>query len=107
MDTEMPGIGGIEATRRITAAHPNVALVMLTVYGKDEFVFAALRTGARGYLRNGARQEDVIRIIGGIPRATPCSDPTPPLACCGPSPTQARRPVPFRSSPTGNAKSSA
>jgi DNA-binding NarL/FixJ family response regulator len=66
MDIEMPGIGGIEATRRITAAHPNVALVMLTMYGEDEFVFAALRAGARGYLLKGAKQEDVIRIIGGI-----------------------------------------
>ncbi len=39
---------------------------MLTMYGEDEFVFAALRAGARGYLLKGAKQEDVIRIIGGI-----------------------------------------
>ncbi len=36
---------------------------MLTMYGEDEFVFAALRAGARGYLLKGAKQEDVIRII--------------------------------------------
>jgi DNA-binding NarL/FixJ family response regulator len=66
MDIEMPGIGGIEATRRIAAAHPGVAVMMLTMYGEDELVFAARRAGARGYLLKGAKQEDVIRIIGGI-----------------------------------------
>jgi DNA-binding NarL/FixJ family response regulator len=48
MDVEMPGIGGVEATRRITTAHPGIAVVMLTMYGEDEFVFAALRAGAHG-----------------------------------------------------------
>ncbi|OHV37547.1 DNA-binding response regulator [Pseudofrankia sp. EUN1h] len=63
MDIEMPGIGGVEATRRIAAAHPSVAVVMLTMYGEDEFVFAALRAGARGYLLKGAQQEDVVRTV--------------------------------------------
>jgi DNA-binding NarL/FixJ family response regulator len=68
MDVEMPGIGGVEATRRITAAHPDVAVVMLTMYGEDEFVFAALRAGAHGYLLKGAQQEDVVRTIGAVAR---------------------------------------
>ncbi|OHV54303.1 DNA-binding response regulator [Pseudofrankia sp. BMG5.36] len=63
MDVEMPGIGGVEATRRIAAAYPSVAVVMLTMYGEDEFVFAALRAGARGYLLKGAQQEDVVRTV--------------------------------------------
>jgi len=63
MDVEMPGIGGVEATRRISAAYPSVAVVMLTMYGEDEFVFAALRAGARGYLLKGAQQEDVVRTV--------------------------------------------
>ncbi|MCW2941100.1 MAG: two component transcriptional regulator, LuxR family [Actinomycetia bacterium] len=68
MDVEMPGIGGIEATRRITAAHPGIAVVMLTMYGEDEFVFAALRAGAYGYLLKGAEQADVVRTIGAVAR---------------------------------------
>ncbi|KAB2381612.1 response regulator [Actinomadura montaniterrae] len=68
MDVEMPGIGGVEATRRITAAQPGVAVVMLTMYGEDEFVFAALRAGARGYLLKGAEQEDVVRTVGAAAR---------------------------------------
>jgi DNA-binding NarL/FixJ family response regulator len=68
MDIEMPGIGGVEATRRITAAQPGVAVVMLTMYGEEEFVFAALRAGAQGYLLKGSQQEDVVRTIGAVAR---------------------------------------
>jgi DNA-binding NarL/FixJ family response regulator len=68
MDIEMPGIGGVEATRQITAAHPGVAVVMLTMYGEDEFVFAALRAGAHGYLLKGAEQADVVRTISAVAR---------------------------------------
>jgi len=41
---------------------------MLTMYGEDEFVFAALRAGAHGYLLKGAEQEDVVRTIGAVAR---------------------------------------
>lgn len=68
MDVDMPGIGGVEATRRIRATHPGVAILMLTMYGEDQFVFAALRAGARGYLLKGAQQDDVIRTIGAVAR---------------------------------------
>lgn len=66
MDIDMPGIGGIEATRRLTSAHGNFVVLVLTMYGEDEFVFAALRAGARGYLVKGAQQEDVLRTIRGV-----------------------------------------
>lgn len=50
MDYMMPGIGGVEATRRIVAEAPDAAISMLTVSETDENVFAAVRAGARGYL---------------------------------------------------------
>lgn len=68
MDIEMPGIGGIEATRRIAASYPHAAVVMLTMYHDEEYLFAALRAGARGYLLKGARQDDVARVISGVAR---------------------------------------
>ena len=67
MDIDMPGIGGIEATRRLVADCGCVVLV-LTMYGEDEFVFAALQAGARGYLMKGAQQEDVLRTIRAVSR---------------------------------------
>ena len=67
MDIEMPGIGGIEATRRLLA-HANCVVLVLTMYGEDEFVFAALQAGARGYLVKGAQQEDVLRTIRAVAR---------------------------------------
>lgn len=49
MDLRMPGVNGIEATRRIVAGNPSVAVLVLTMLDDDESVFAALRAGARGY----------------------------------------------------------
>lgn len=68
MDVAMPGLGGIEATRRICARIPNSRVIMLTMYGEDEFLFSALRAGARGYLLKGAQQHDVIRTINAVAR---------------------------------------
>lgn len=68
MDIEMPGIGGVEATRRLAATNPGSVVLVLTMYGEDEFVFAALRAGARGYLVKGAQQEDVLRTVRAVAR---------------------------------------
>src|SRR3954453_7526384 len=68
MDIEMPGIGGIEATRLLMATNPDCAVLMLTMYDEDEFVFAALRAGAHGYLLKGAQQDDVVRTIRAVAR---------------------------------------
>lgn len=63
MDVQMPDGDGIEATRIITARHPSVAVLILTMYDDDDTVFAALRAAARGYLLKGAEQDDVVRSI--------------------------------------------
>jgi DNA-binding NarL/FixJ family response regulator len=68
MDLNMPGINGIEATRRIVSAHPSVAVLVLTMLDEDESVFAAMRAGARGYVVKGADTEDVMRALESVAR---------------------------------------
>jgi DNA-binding NarL/FixJ family response regulator len=66
MDLHMPGLGGVDATRRITAATPGVGVLVLTMFDDDDSVFAAMRAGARGYLVKGADTPDVIRAITAV-----------------------------------------
>ena len=64
MDVRMPGRGGLDATRAISAAQPGVAVVMLTMFEEDATIAAALRAGARGYLLKGASGEELRNAIG-------------------------------------------
>jgi DNA-binding NarL/FixJ family response regulator len=66
MDLHMPGMGGIEATRRITSTQPDVAVLVLTMYEDDDSVFAAMRAGARGYLLKTAARDDVVRAVAAV-----------------------------------------
>lgn len=50
MDVRMPVMDGVEATRRIALAHPEIRIVMLTTFDNDDYVHDALRYGARGYI---------------------------------------------------------
>ena len=68
MDLKMPGINGIEATRRILYASPLIGVLVLTMFETDETVFAAMRAGARGYLLKDADQEEVIRAVKAVNR---------------------------------------
>ena len=61
MDLHMPGLNGIEATRRIVADSPHIAVLVLTMFDDDDSIFSALRAGARGYLLKGADQEQIRR----------------------------------------------
>jgi len=66
MDIRMDGLDGIEATRRIRAAAPGVAVLVLTMFDDDDTVFAAMRAGAQGYLLKGAEQVDIDRAIRAV-----------------------------------------
>jgi DNA-binding NarL/FixJ family response regulator len=63
MDIQMPRLDGLEATRRITARHPQIRVVMLTMNEDDETVLAAIRGGASGYLLKGSGAEEVQHAI--------------------------------------------
>jgi DNA-binding NarL/FixJ family response regulator len=60
MDMHMPGMSGIEATRRVLEVHPEAAVLMLTVAADDDSVLAAIRAGASGYLLKEAHLADII-----------------------------------------------
>lgn len=66
MDLHMPEMDGIEATRRLSEAIPAVAVLVLTMHEDDDFVFAAMRAGARGYLLKGAEQDEIVRAIEAV-----------------------------------------
>ncbi len=68
MDLKMPGLNGVEATRRILHTSPHIGVLVLTMFEADESVFAAMRAGARGYLLKDADQEELVRAVQAVSR---------------------------------------
>ena len=66
MDMQMPGLNGIEATRRIVQMSPHVSVLMVTMFDDDASVFAAVRAGARGYVLKGATHTEMLRAIRAV-----------------------------------------
>lgn len=66
MDIQMPGLNGIEATRKIAAISPHIGIIIVTMYDDDDSVFSAMRAGARGYILKGADQHEMLRAIRAV-----------------------------------------
>jgi DNA-binding NarL/FixJ family response regulator len=66
MDIDMPGMGGVEATRGILRKIPSTGIVMVTMLEDDASVFSAMRAGARGYVLKGAQPDELLQTIRAV-----------------------------------------
>lgn len=76
MDLHMPGLNGVEATRRIVADSPHTAVLVITMLDDDDSVFAAMRAGARGYLLKDADQSQILDAVRALSRSEVVFGPT-------------------------------
>jgi DNA-binding NarL/FixJ family response regulator len=63
MDVQMPGVDGLEATRRILGAGGPIKVVILTTFDREDYLFEALRAGASGFLLKNASPEDLVESV--------------------------------------------
>lgn len=75
MDIRMPGIGGLAATARITEQNPRTRVLVLTTFDLDEYLFAALRAGAAGFLLKDAEPDRVIDAVRVVASGAALLDP--------------------------------
>ncbi|MDM5316871.1 response regulator transcription factor [Fictibacillus sp. b24] len=68
MDINLPGMNGVETTSVIKAKHPNIRILVLTMYTHDEYLLSALKAGADGYLLKDAPSEHVVDAIHAVYR---------------------------------------
>jgi len=66
MGVAMPKLNGIEATRRIKAQHPTTAVLILTAYDIDQYIFDLLEAGAAGYLLKDIRMRDLVQAVRAV-----------------------------------------
>ena len=66
MDVKMPGIGGLEATKRIIRNHPKIKVLIVTVYGDEPYPSKVLQAGASGYMTKGASVKEMIQAIQSV-----------------------------------------
>jgi DNA-binding NarL/FixJ family response regulator len=98
MDIRMPILDGIEATARITGAHPETRVLILTTFGLDGYVYAALRAGASGFMLKDAPPEEIVGAVRIVARGEAMLAPTVTRAVieefARQPPPAARRPTP-------------
>jgi len=75
MDIRMPVMDGVEATRRIAASVPSARIIILTMYRQDQYVFEAIKAGARGYLLKDIDEQELVDAVRAVHRGEALIDP--------------------------------
>lgn len=75
MDINMPELDGVEATRQIKETHPEIQIIILTMYQVDNFIFEAIKAGASGYLLKEVEMEDLLDAVRSVARGEAVLDP--------------------------------
>lgn len=75
MDINMPELDGVQATGYITADAPDIGVIILTMYRQDEYVFEAIKAGARAYLLKDADSDELLRAIRAVAAGEALLDP--------------------------------
>lgn len=75
MDINMPVLDGVQATGQLTTASPNLGVIILTMYRQDQYVFEAIKAGARAYLLKDADSDELLRAIRAVAAGEALLDP--------------------------------
>ena len=75
MDIQMSGMDGVQATQRIMQDNPQARIIILTMYRRDDYVFEAIKAGARGYLLKDVDWQDLIAAIRDVHQGKALIDP--------------------------------
>ncbi len=76
MDINMPGLDGVQATRHLTEANPELGVIILTMYRQNEYIFEAIKAGARAYLLKNADSEELLYTIRTVAQGEALLNPT-------------------------------
>ncbi|MCK9617395.1 MAG: response regulator transcription factor [Lentimicrobiaceae bacterium] len=68
LDISLPGMSGIEITRNLVLEHPEIKVLILSMYTNEDFIFNAIKTGAKGYLPKNTSQKEIIDAINAVYR---------------------------------------
>ena len=75
LDIQMPEIDGVAAARQLAQTHPEIKVIMLTMYRQDRHLFEAIKAGARAYLLKDADADELVDVIGRVHRGEAALDP--------------------------------
>jgi len=76
MDVQMPALDGVQATALITAESPSTRVIVLTMYRQDQYVFEAIKAGARGYLLKDIDERELVEAVRAVHRGEALVNPT-------------------------------